>query len=61
MAFADRQLWGKARRLLEQTATADTLPAPVRRQALRCLAALAREESQDEAAAAFDQRAAAID
>jgi len=61
MAFSDRQLWGKARRLLEQTATADGLPATVRRQALRCLAALAREEGQNDSAAVFDQRAAAID
>jgi len=61
MAFADRQLWGKARRPLEQTASAASLPAPVRRQALRCLAAIAREEGRDEQAQAYDQRAAAID
>ncbi|HJV68644.1 heme biosynthesis HemY N-terminal domain-containing protein [Ideonella sp.] len=61
MAFADRQLWGKARRPLEQTASAASLPAPVRRQALRCLAAIAREEGHEEQAQAYDQRAAAID
>jgi HemY protein len=61
MAFADRQLWGKARRLLEQTASATSLPSTVRRQALRCLAAIAREEGNEEQAAACDQRAAAID
>lgn len=61
MAFADRQLWGKARRPLEQTAAASSLPAPVRRQALRCLAAIAREEGHDEQAQGYDQRAAAID
>jgi HemY protein len=61
MAFADRQLWGKAKRLLEQTASADELPAAVRRQALRCLAALAREGGQEEQAQAFDQRAALVE
>lgn len=61
MAFADRQLWGKARRLLEQTASASNLPSPVRRQALRCLAAIAREEGHEEHAHNYDQRAAAID
>ncbi|MEK8032552.1 heme biosynthesis HemY N-terminal domain-containing protein [Ideonella sp. DXS29W] len=61
MAFADRQLWGKARRPLEQTASASVLPAPVRRQALRCLAAIAREEGQEEHALNYDQRAAAIE
>ncbi|WP_374675148.1 heme biosynthesis HemY N-terminal domain-containing protein [Ideonella sp.] len=61
MAFADRQLWGKARRMLEQTASAAGLPAPVRRQALRCLAAIAREENREDLAATYDQRAAAID
>lgn len=61
MAFADRQLWGKAKRLLEQTASANALPAPVRRQALRCLAAIAREEGRDEQAMAYDQRAAAVE
>lgn len=61
MAFADRQLWGKALRPLEQTASATNLPAPVRRQALRCLAAIAREEGREEQAQAYDQRAAAID
>lgn len=61
MAFADRQLWGKARRPLEQTATAASLPAPVRRQALRCLAAIAREEGREPEALAYDQRAAAVE
>jgi HemY protein len=61
MAFADRQLWGKARRPLEQTASASTLPSPVRRQALRCLAAIAREEGHEQHAQSYDQRAAAID
>jgi HemY protein len=59
--FAQRQLWGKARRLLEQTASADSLPSAVRRQALRTLAQLARQEGDDSVAANCDQRAAAID
>ncbi|NDY91549.1 heme biosynthesis protein HemY [Ideonella livida] len=61
MVFADRQLWGKARRLLEQTASAVALPSSVRRQSLRCLAGMAREEGQEDRALAYDQRAAAID
>jgi HemY protein len=61
MAFADRQLWGKARRPLEQTASADSLPAAVRRQALRCLAQIAREEGNLAQAASYDQRAAHLD
>ncbi len=61
MAFADRQLWGKARRPLEQAACADSLPSAVRRQALRCLAQIAREEGQETQASAYDQRAAHLD
>ncbi|MFO1325722.1 MAG: heme biosynthesis HemY N-terminal domain-containing protein [Rubrivivax sp.] len=61
MAFADRQLWGKARRPLEQTASAGSLPPAVRRQALRCLAAIAREEGHAEQAQNYDQRAAAVE
>ena len=61
VAFAERQLWGKARRPLEQTAQADSLPTSVRRLALRRLAALAREQGQEPEAAAFDQRAALLD
>ncbi len=57
-AFAQCQLWGKARRLLEQAAAAPTLPAPTRRAAWRLLAALARREA-DEARAAGCERAAA--
>jgi len=59
--FAERQLWGKARRLLTQTAGATELPATVRRQALRRLAALARDEGDEESALRHEQRAAAID
>ena len=59
--FAERQLWGKARRLLEQTANATDLQATVRRNALRRLAKLARDEGDEVAAARHEQRAAAID
>lgn len=59
--FAHRQLWGKARRLLEQTASAEGLPSRVRRQALRVLARIARQEDDEAQASHFDQRAAALD
>lgn len=58
MAFADRQLWGKARRLLEQSATATGLPLAARRRAWRALAQMAREGG-DEARAQECERAAA--
>jgi HemY protein len=60
-AFAERQLWGKARRLLEQAGAAPGLPARARRRAWRLLARLAREEADDARAAACDSAAAAID
>jgi HemY protein len=60
-AFAERQLWGKARRLLEQAAAAPGLPGRTRRAAWRQLAALAREEGQEARAADCDRAAAAID
>jgi HemY protein len=53
--------WGKARRLLEQTASAEGLPSRVRRQALRVLARIARQEDDEAQAGHFDQRAAALD
>ena len=57
-ALAERQLWGMARRLLEQ-ATADTeLSAPLRRKAWIALAELARQEG-DAARAADSFEAAA--
>jgi HemY protein len=61
MVFAERQLWGKARRLLEQAAAAPGLPARTRRLAWRELAALAREESDEARATACERAAAAID
>ena len=59
--YAERQLWGKARRPLEQTAGAPDLPSLVRRDALRRLAQLAREEGDEATATRHEQRAAAID
>lgn len=60
-AYAQRQLWGKARRLLEQAAAAPSLPARNRRAAWRQLAKLARQETDEARAAACEQAAAAID
>jgi len=60
-AFAERQLWGKARRLLEDAARAESLPGRARRQAWRTLAALARQEGDVQRAADCERRAAAID
>jgi HemY protein len=60
-AFAERQLWGKARRLLEQAAAHAGLPGRYRRAAWRQLAALARQEGQDARAADCERAAAAID
>lgn len=59
--FAERQLWGKARRPLELTAAAVELPAVVRRDALRRLAQLARTQDDEAAAARHEQRAAQLD
>ncbi|MDE2369081.1 MAG: heme biosynthesis protein HemY [Burkholderiales bacterium] len=61
MAFAERQLWGKARRLLEQAAAAPGLPARTRRAAWRELAKLARQESDEAQALRCEQAAAALD
>ena len=60
MALAERRLWGKARRLLEASAQAETLPAALRRRAWRALAELAREEGNEARAAESDRTAAAI-
>lgn len=60
-AFAERQLWGKARRPLEQAARDQTLDPSGRRRAWRWLAALAREEGDEPRAAECDREAAAID
>lgn len=61
MVFAERQLWGKARRLLEQAAAAPGLPPRVRRAAWRQLAMLARQEGDEPRGQACDRAAAALD
>lgn len=61
MAYAERRLWGKARRLLEQAAAAPTLQTRTRRAAWRQLAVLAREESDEARALVCERAAAALD
>ena len=61
MAFAERRLWGKARRLLEQAAASPGLPARTRRLSWRQLAVLAREEADEARAVLCERAAAAID
>ncbi len=61
MVFAERQLWGKARRLLEQAAAAPGLPGATRRTAWRELAALARQEGDEARAVQCERAAAALD
>ena len=61
MVFAERKLWGKARRLLEQAAAAPSLPSRTRRLAWRQLAQLARQESDEARAVLCERAAAAID
>lgn len=58
-AFAERQLWGKARRPLEQAAADVRLDAASRRFAWRVLARLAREEGDEPRALRAEQSAAA--
>lgn len=61
MAFADRQLWGKARKLLEQSAGAASLPVRARRRAWRALAQMAREGGDEARAQDCDRTAAALE
>ncbi len=61
MAFADRQLWGKARRLLEQAASAASLPARARRRSWRALAQMARDSGDDALAHNCEQAAATLE
>jgi HemY protein len=60
-AMIERQLWGKARRPLEQAATASGLCAPARRRAWRSLAQLAQQEGDALRAQQCERAAAAID
>lgn len=61
MVFAERQLWGKARRPLEQTAQTAILPGRVRRHALRRLAFIARLGGDDVGGGEYERQAASID
>lgn len=60
-AFAERQLWGKARRPLEQAAAHASLDGPCRRLAWRLLAKLAREEGDEPRALRCEQSAASAE
>ena len=60
-ALAERQLWGKASRPLEQAAQDASLLPRARRQAWRALARLAAEQGDDERANTCHRAAAAID
>lgn len=61
VVFAERQLWGKARRPLEHAAAAAALAPRLRRRAWRLLAELAREEGDETRAAGCDRAGAEID
>ncbi|MFO1272720.1 MAG: heme biosynthesis HemY N-terminal domain-containing protein [Rubrivivax sp.] len=60
-AFAERQLWGKARRLLQQAGAAPGLPGATRRRAWRLLARLAESEGDAAERQRCEHEAAAID
>ena len=59
-ALAERQLWGKARRLLEQAAGDGALASAPRRKAWLMLAELARLEGDAARAAACFEAAARL-
>jgi HemY protein len=60
-AYAGRQLWGKARPLLERAAAAETLAPRARRRAWWLLARLAQEEGDEARARHCEQAAIQID
>lgn len=60
-AYAERQLWGKARAPLERGASSPALDSAARRDAWRRLAALARAEGDEARAARCFEAAAALD
>ncbi len=60
-AYAERQLWGKARAPLERSAAAVGLDSSARRAAWRRLAALARAEGDEARAARCHEAAAALE
>lgn len=55
--LAERQLWGKARRLLEQAAADELLDAATRRRAWKLLARIADEQDDGDRAAAYRREA----
>ncbi len=59
-ALAERQLWGKARRLLEQAATDAALASAPRRRAWLALATLAQQEGDEPRAAVCFESAAQL-
>ena len=59
-ALAERQLWGKARRLLEQATADTTLAAAARRRAWLALASLARHQGDEAQAASCFEAAARL-
>lgn len=61
MVFAERQLWGKARRPLEEAAQTASLPGRLRRHALRRLAFISRLEGDEQKGGDYERQAAAID
>ena len=60
MASADRQLWGKARRLLEEAAADAALTPPSRRRAWLTLARIAQQEGDTERSTACFEAAARV-
>ncbi len=61
VAMAERQLWGKARVLLEQAAAASSIDNRLRRHALRRLARMAREQGDEARANRIEHDAAQMD
>ena len=60
LVYAERQLWGKARRPLEQALQAPVLDARLRRRACVALATLMREAGDEARAAQLDRQAASL-
>jgi HemY protein len=60
LVYAERRLWGKARRPLEQAAQSASLDARTRRRACVALATLLREAGDETRAAELDRQAASM-
>ncbi|MFM7703864.1 MAG: heme biosynthesis HemY N-terminal domain-containing protein [Rubrivivax sp.] len=60
LVYAERNLWGKARRPLEQAVQAAALEPRIRRRACVALATLLREAGDEARAAELDRQAAAM-